>query len=210
VTGFAGDVSDQPAGDESAPPTQPVGPDDGFPPATDSPGARWWRIPMLVVLAAFAVFWTWALFFASKESVNRIGDREWADRAEQICTAAEAERVGLADFTRVDPNDPESIDELHALADNLDQATDILEEMLNDVVAVPPNDPKGIGIVPLWEADYRTYLEDRRQFTDGLRDGNTGPFSETAVDGIPISERIEAFASDNEMPACAPPYDMPT
>lgn len=207
MTGSAGDVSDQPAARDE--PTRPPGAADGFPPATHSPGSRWWRIPMLVALAAFAAFWVWALFFASKEAVNRIGDREWAARAEVICAAAETERVALADFTRIDPADPENRDELLALAANLDRATDILEEMLNDVVAVPPNDPKGIAIVPQWEADYRTYLRDRRRFTAGVRAGETGPFTETAVTGIPISERVETFASDNEMPSCAPPYDMP-
>ena len=80
---------------------------------------------------------------------------------------------------------------------------------LNDIVSLPPNDPKGIDIVPLWEADYRTYLRDRRRFTADLREGTTDPFTETAVDGIPITEKIETFAGDNEMPTCAPPFDMP-
>ena len=30
-------------------------------------------------------FWIWALFFASKEAVNKIGDEAWAARAETIC-----------------------------------------------------------------------------------------------------------------------------
>ena len=88
--------------------------------------------------------------------------------------------------------------------DIVDQATDILERMLDDVVAVAPTDDKGRAIVPQWEADYRTYLEDRRAFADGLRPGENEPFTETAVDGIPISEKLDRFAGDNEMPACAP------
>ena len=48
-----------------------------------------------------------------------------------------------------------------------------------------------------------------RFIADGLVmvDGEVvdGPFTETAVDGVPISERIETFAGDNEMPSCAPP-----
>ena len=79
--------------------------------------------------------------------------------------------------------------------------------MLDDVVAVAPTDPKGADLVPRWEADYRTYLEDRRQFADVLRTGVNDPFTETAVDGIPISEKLECFAADNEMPTCAPPID---
>ena len=37
----------------------------------------------------FAVFWIWALFFASKESINRIDDRAWAERAQGICEEAD-------------------------------------------------------------------------------------------------------------------------
>jgi hypothetical protein len=164
---------------------------------------------MVLVLAGFAVFWIWALFFASKEAVNKIGDREWAARAEQICTVAKAERLELTDFTRIDPRDPDMRDQVLTLADNLDRATDILEEMLNDIMAVAPSDPKGAQIVPLWEQDYRVYLADRRRFTDDVRAGSTESFAETAVEGIPISDKIETFAGDNEMPTCAPPYDMP-
>ena len=80
--------------------------------------------------------------------------------------------------------------------------------MLDDVVAVHPADDKGMAIVPLWEADYRTYLENRRAFTDRLRGGENEPFTEAAVDGIPISDQLEQFAGDNEMPSCAPPRDL--
>jgi len=90
----------------------------------------------------------------------------------------------------------------------VDEATAIVETMLDDVVAVPPDDGKGRAIVPQWEADYRTYLENRREFTALLRSGENEPFRETAVDGIPISEKLEQFASDNEMPSCAPPRDL--
>jgi hypothetical protein len=164
-----------------------------------------WRIPLAVVVVGLAVFWVWALFFASKEAVNKIGDRAWAARAEEICAAAEAERLELADNVAFDPDDRRL---LIAHADIVDQATDILEAMLDDVVAVAPTDEKGAGIVPLWEADYRTFIENRRAYTERLRDGDTAPFSEAAVDGIPISDKIEQFAGDNEMPSCAPPHEQ--
>ena len=181
----------------------------GFPPDSASPRSRWWRIPMLLALGAFAAFWVWALFFASKEAVNKIGDREWAARAEAICAAAEQERRQLADFSRFDPDDPAMQGQLLGLANNLDAATDLLAQMLDDVVAVAPTDAKGAEIVPLWEADYRTWLDDRRAFTEDLRRGEVRAFSETAVDGIPISDKIATFAGDNEMPSCSPPTDMP-
>ena len=59
--------------------------------------------------------------------------------------------------------------------------------------------------MPAWEADYRTLLADRYRYAERLRDGENVPFTETAVDGVPITERIETFAGDNEMPSCSPP-----
>ena len=163
-----------------------------------------WRIVLTVVVVGFAAFWIWALFFASKESINKIGDRAWAARAEGICAEADVRRQALADLRVVDADDPAMVAER---GDLIDGATDIVEQMLDDVVAVAPSDPKGAALVPLWEADYRTYLEDRRRFADRLRTGANDPFTETAVDGIPISDKLERFAGDNEMPSCAPPLD---
>jgi len=171
----------------------------------DAPKRSIWRIPIIVVILAFAAFWTWALFFASKEAVNKIGDRAWAERAERICAAAEEERLALAVNVEFDPDDPAL---LVAHADLVDQATDIVEQMLDDVVAVTPTDDKGAEIVPLWEADYRTFIRNRRDYTERLRAGNTDSFTETAVNGIPISDKVEQFAGDNEMDSCAPPHEQ--
>ena len=55
------------------------------------------RVAVLTVMVAFAAFWTWALFFASKEAVNRIGDVEWAERAEAVCQDWNERRLELAD-----------------------------------------------------------------------------------------------------------------
>lgn len=180
-------------------------PEGGDAPRTPRPERSIWRIPLIVIIAAFAVFWVWALFFASKEAVNKIGDRRWAERAEGICATAEAERLQLTDAVEFDPDDPAL---LVNHADVVDEATDIVEEMLNDVVAVAPSDEKGADIVPQWESDYRTFIANRRDFTANLRAGRTDPFTEAAIDGIPISDKIEQFAGDNEMPSCAPPHEQ--
>ncbi|MEO6651137.1 MAG: hypothetical protein ABIP17_00585 [Ilumatobacteraceae bacterium] len=164
------------------------------------------RVGFSLLMVVFVTFWTWALFFASKEAVNRIEDRAWADRAEVICQDANASLIDLADFREIRDAGPDLIIERAAI---VDRATDILDRMVDDVVAVIPTDQKGREIVPLWEADYRTYLQDRRNFADQLRaSGENLPFYETAGGGIPISERIETFSGDNEMPACSPPRDL--
>ncbi len=169
-------------------------------------GLRLVRALLTVVVVGFAAFWIWALFFASKEAVNRVDDRAWAARGEQICLEATELRLELTDLRTIVDAGPAMIRER---ADIIDNATEILDDMIDGLVAVTPNDLKGQEIVPLWEADYRTYLQDRRNFTEELREtGENIPFYETKVRAIPISEKIATFAVDNEMPSCAPPYDL--
>ena len=126
-------------------------------------------------------------------------------RGDHLPGSQRTARAELADFRRVDPDDAAMLDER---ADIVDRATDIVEQMVDDVVAVTPTDEKGRAIVPDWEADYRTYLQNRRDFAEELRGGENVPFREAAFQGVPISERIETFAADNEMESCAPPRDL--
>ena len=156
--------------------------------------------------AAFAAFWVWALFFASKDPINAIDDDAWTQRAEQICVAADAERLQLADFREMREATPQLVRER---ADIVDRATDILVRMLDDVVAVEPTSAKGRDLIPQWTAEYRSYLDSRRVFADTLREtGENSAFYEPEVGGIPVSERLEVFAADNDMATCAPPRDL--
>jgi len=185
-------------------PAAPPRPADG---AAEPTTVRRIAIRLLLSLAAvgFVAFWTWALFFASKEGVNRVEDRAWAERAQVICLSANEDRNDLADFRAVSDGGPEMVRER---ADIVDRATDIVERMLDDIVAVAPADEKGRAIVPLWEADYRIHLDDRRAYTAQLREaGENLPFYETEI-GIPLSEKIETFAVENDMPDCRPPADL--
>jgi hypothetical protein len=168
--------------------------------AGDVPGP--WRRSKArkVVLAAgitlFVVFWVWALFFASKESINKIGDEAWAERAEAICADYDVQIRAL---------DARSSPVLEVRADLVVESTDLLSAMLDEVLAVTPADEKGQAIVPAWADDYRTLLADRYRYAEQLRSGQDGPFTETAVQGVPITERIETFAADNRMKSCSPP-----
>lgn len=175
------------------------------------PAVRWTvRVVLALLFAGFVAFWTWALFFASKEAVNKIDDRAWAERAELICADANEARLELSDYRSiVDVDEAEMAALIRERADIVDRATDVIERMLDDIVAVPPADEKGRAIVPQWEAEYRAYIAGRRTYADDLRaTGENIPFYEPGADGIPVSERLETFAGDNEMPSCAPPRDL--
>ena len=165
-------------------------------PEASTGGSKALRLLFLLGAAAFVAFWFWALFLVDKTAVNKIEDRAWAERAEAIC-----EPVKLA----VRRLDLETAAELDGRAELVVESTDMLSAMLDDLEAVEPTDPKGKAIVPDWIADYRTLLQDRYNYAQRLRSGQNVPFTETGVQGVPITERIETFAGDNEMPSCAPP-----
>ncbi len=154
------------------------------------------RVLFLVGFSAFIAFWFWALFLIDKTAVNKFEDRAWAENAEETCAPVKR-AVRLLDL--------EATADLAGRADLVEQSTDMYAVMLDDLASDLPDDPKGAAIVPDWIADWRTLLQNRYDYAAELRAGNEVPFTETAVEGIPITERIEAFAGDNEMDSCAPP-----
>ena len=164
------------------------------------------RAGLGAILALIGAMWFYAFVFAPRESINKINDRDWAMRAESRCAAAEKERFALQDLTEMDPDDSVA---LRRKADIVEKATDSLEALVDEIAADVPADAKGREIVPQWISDYRTYLGDRRLFIERLRTLDRRPdFNETEVGGVPVSERINKFARENEMRSCQTPYDL--
>lgn len=164
------------------------------------------RVLLVTVCVLIGAMWVYAFGFAPRESINRIGDTAWMARSEQRCLIAENERFRLENLERMDPNDPAA---LRQKADLVEVATDSLERAIDDIAADVPSDEKGRAIVPLWIADYRTYISDRRVFIEALRSSQRRPFfAETEIEGVPVSERINKFARENDMRTCQAPYDL--
>ena len=163
------------------------------------------RLILSLICAAIAVMWVYALGFASKEAVNKIGDIEWTQRAEVRCKQADLQRIELADYRLITEPGTGGLSERAHL---VDRATDTLVEMLADLQADMPSDEKGRALIPLWIADYYVYINDRRAYSAQLRAQSNVPFSESTYEGLPLSERIATFAGDNRMPSCSPPIDL--
>lgn len=164
------------------------------------------RISLSIVCVLIAAMWVYAFGFASRESMNKIGDDAWKARAEAHCKTAENERFALEDLTKMDPNDPLA---LKKKADIVEKATDSLEKAIDKIAADIPSDDKGKALVPKWIAEYRVYLKNRREFIDALRTSERRPyFSEKEIEGVPVSERLGKFARENDMKSCAPPFDL--
>jgi vacuolar-type H+-ATPase subunit H len=164
------------------------------------------RIVLTVACGGIFAMWVYAFGFASRESFNRIGDDAWKARSEARCLIAENERFALQDLEKMNANDTAALEKK---ADIVETATDSLERAINDIAMDSPTDAKGQELVPQWISDYRIYIQNRRQFIDKLRTASTRPFfSETEVEGVPISERIGKFARENDMRTCQPPLDL--
>ena len=164
------------------------------------------RIPLGIVVLGLTVFWVWALFFPpTKQSVAKVSDEAWPERAEAICMAANQERDQLADLRRVSEAGPSALEQR---AEIIDTATTIVETMIDDVMSVPLADPEDQSLAETWASLYRILIDDRRLYTDELRGGKNGPFAESAVEGSPISDYINDFTVANRMKSCSAPLDL--
>lgn len=149
--------------------------------------------------------WIYALFFASKEVVNKVADEQWRRDSDELCLSAKKQRESLIDLRLVSESGPDALAERAVI---VDLATDTIENMVNEIAKLPIADAKGAAIVPLWLADYRIYIGDRRNYADQLRAGTNLPFSETQIDQLPLSEKLATFATDNHLVSCKPPIDL--
>ena len=163
------------------------------------------RFVIGICIVGLLVMWIYAFGFASKESVNKIGDQKWTARAEEICSKAEEQRLALVDLRQISDAGVNALTERAAI---IDEATDTLDNAVKEISAISPIDEKGKAIVPLWIADYKTLIQDRRDYANQLRTGVNASFSESMFEGLPISEKISTFAADNRMTSCKVPMDL--
>jgi hypothetical protein len=169
------------------------------------------RRPVLLLvglaLVALVVMWVYIFFFADTTNPNRLPDRAWTERAQDICTgyAEEIDALPKAPtFAKIKPKS----DAMRQRAAVGQTATDLLTRMVSDLRASPSADAVTRDAVDRWLADYDTYLQDRRRHLARWAAGEDPPFAETAVNGKPISLGMDDFADANGMSACAVPQDL--
>ena len=96
-------------------------------------------------------------------------------------------------------------------ADIVDKATDILERMLDDLVAIPVDNEDDATRVEFFAENYRIVLADRRRYTASLRRFELVPYSETVVGGGPVTNVVLDFTAGvkgNDVPECSPPGEL--
>lgn len=158
------------------------------------------RGAVLFAIAFCVAMWIYAFVFASDKPLAQLDDSSWSARAEQICQV----RDDLLDVNAgatilVSNGTPEDVGAA------VREATDIIEDALDEVLAVRPTSARDIRLVSEWEGLYRTYIADRRDVEQRLLAGNAVELNETTLNGSPVSLTIGDFTKHNRMKSCQVP-----
>ena len=168
------------------------------------------RVLLIGICAVLAAMWVYYFFFASDRGVYQLQDTSWREQASPICVAAQAERTALTDTSAGYITNP-TPEQMVQRADIVDRATDIVEQMLNEIVAIPVDNDDDRLRLDTFEENYRIVIDDRRRYTAKLRELKLGPYTETIVGGGPVSNVVLDFTAGvkgNDVPECSPPGEL--
>lgn len=180
------------------------------PPVEARPGRMWVKIVLVILCLMVAGMWVFYFFFASDQGIYQLEDTTWREKAAPICQAAQDQRELLVDKTGgyIDNPTPEQMAQRAAI---VDKATDIIERMLGDIVAIPVATARDRQLLDIFDENYRLVINDRRRYAASLRAGVLVPYSETVVAGGPVSNVVADFTAGvkgNDVPACTPPGEL--
>lgn len=158
---------------------------------------------MLAVLVLLGG-WVYILFFYDPGLlIDELADREFPEAAERICAEAAQQFDEL-------PIAVEATTHLER-ADTVERSNEIFTEMLDRLDPIVPSEPATVRAgVTEWIADWRTYVEDRRDYVVRLREDSMARFLESpkASSNRGITRAIDSFAQVNRMESCMTPGDV--
>ena len=158
------------------------------------------RTAVVASILAIVAMWIYGFGFAPDKPVAQVDDSSWSTRAEEICKV----RNDLLDQNAeqalaVSDGGPQD------LGQAVKSATDIIEDALDEVLAVRPKSERDVRLVDQWEELYRLYIADRREVEQRLLSGEAVELNETTLNGSPVSLTIDDFTKHNRMTACSAP-----
>ena len=171
---------------------------------------RWVRWVLVVSCAVIAGMWAYVFLFNKTtiyDDVYLMTTPGWHDAAKEICNDANARRVALSDMGGGMISDPTPAQMIER-ADIVDQATDIVQQMAADVVAIPVTNAADTSRMEKFERFYGMVIADRRAYTARLRNLELEPYRESEAAGGPVSNVLTDFTSANGIPRCAPPGEL--
>jgi hypothetical protein len=167
-------------------------------------------VAVVIGCLLMAAMWGFYFFAASDDGIYQLDDTSWREAAEPICVAAQEQRLALVDTSGGFIEEP-TIEQMAQRADIVDRATDIVEEMLDAIVAIPVATDRDRAILEVFEENYRLVIADRRRYTAQLRAGDASRYTETVAGGGPVTNVVSDFTAgvkSNNVPACSPPREL--
>lgn len=149
-----------------------------------------------------ALFWV-AIFSGAftHRNPDKLYDQAWVAKAEKICAPAARTIKNLPNAsTSETPADRSKL---------LDRGTAALEPMVAGLEALPaPERKSDRTVVNGYLADWKIYLQDRRNFAEALLSDPMAEPLMTEVHGGWVSDAIDTMAKANDIIVCATPGDM--
>lgn len=168
----------------------------------ESEHSRFWVA--MGVLAALALVAFWIYVFANRGSIahdDEFSDPEFSAAAELICAERQAAIAELPLATAAEG----PLDRAPLVAAGTTELAAMLVELRE--LGLPATEA-GAETLPQWLADYDTYLNDRRVWTEQLELGLDEPFLISGNDqGVRITDLLNTYAEVNFMRSCAPSGD---
>jgi hypothetical protein len=178
------------------------------------PGRTWVKVVLGVLCALMAAMWFYYFVtyvrHGSDPGIYQLEDTTWREKAGPVCQSAQDQRALLVDKTEGYIANP-TPEQMAQRADIVDKATDILDQMVTDLVAIPVNNENDVSRLEVFDTNYRIVLSDRRRYTASLRRFELVPYSETLVAGGPVSNVVLDFTAGvkgNDVPECSPPGEL--
>ena len=176
------------------------------PSEVDEPLAMSWtlgRVLAVLVAVATVLFWAWILTGGPKaDNRDKLDDRSYVSFAQQRCIRLNTELAQLPNaITAKTASERASV---------IDEANVLVSNMVDDLQAKAPTaGDDGIRLRE-WIADWRTYVGDREDYANRLREDPKAPMqvSENTKLHDGVDKTIEIFADVNDMPECATPGDV--
>ena len=168
---------------------------------------RWVQAILVLICALIAAMWVYAFGFASKTGVYFVSEKAWRTSAEQICIEATQRRLALADTSQGYISKP-THEQMIQRADIVDRATDTLDQMIDDIGALPLASSDDHERVAVFLKYYREIIADRRAYTARLRAFELEPYRESLVNGSPVTNTVIDFTTGNAIPHCMPPGEL--
>lgn len=171
------------------------------PPKSRSPATVIGRVAAITVALGIAGMWIYALWGYSGVP-GQMSDLTFSRTAQPICQATR-ESIDKLPKAHTTPD-------VNVRAAVVDQATDQLATMLDELQRQVPAAQPEHDMLQNWIGDWRIYLNDRREYTVQLRKDPMTRFAVTQSDRdkSQITGALDRFARINEMVACKIPDDL--